>query len=106
MQEKPRFYKEFATQRRVQKSTGLINGELAIGYALVLDDAFDLIVQPGRAQPHNGGLNCSLLLAIVDYEKPTFSVVIMISMTNSSSLTKMAMSSTTPADLRQAVKKS
>jgi len=44
MQERHPFYKGFAIRRRAQRSTGLVQEEIAIRYVLVLDEAFDLIV--------------------------------------------------------------
>ena len=44
MQGKQPSCRGFAIQRRVQRSTGLINGEGAIGYILIPDETFDLIV--------------------------------------------------------------
>ena len=44
MQERHPFYKGFAIRRRVRRSTGLVQEEIAIRYVLVPDEAFDLIV--------------------------------------------------------------
>ena len=44
MQGRRQFYREFAIQRKVQRSTGLIEEELAIGYGLIPVETFDLII--------------------------------------------------------------
>ena len=47
MQGRHPFCRGFVIQRRVQKSTGLIDAELAIGYVLAPKVIFDLIIYPG-----------------------------------------------------------
>ena len=101
---KHRFCRGFAIRPRVRRSTGLVQTELGIRYVLILDEIFDLIVQPDSTRPNNRGLASLLLLATVDHEIRTFSVANTTSMTNSPSQTMIAIFSTTPADLRRAVK--
>jgi hypothetical protein len=99
-------YKESATQRRVQRSTGLARRVLAIGYVSIANGTFDLIIYPGYARSHNRGWIPVLLSATVDHENPADSVAATTLRMNSSSRTIKDMFFTTPADLRQAAKKS
>ena len=104
MQGKHRFCGAFAIRPKVRRSTGEVQTGLAIRYVVVPDETFDLIFYPGYIRAYNRGLIDLPLLATADHGIPACSVVNTTSMTNLPLQTMMAIFSTTPADLSQAVK--
>jgi len=101
------FCRESVIQQRVQRFTGLARRVLAIGYVLIPNSAMiNLIVYPGYTRPHNRGSMAIFLSETADYDDPADSVAITTLRMNSSSQTIMDTFSTTPVDLKRAVKTS
>ena len=55
MRGRPPFSREFVTPRRVQRSTVVMNREIASGYVLIPSGPFHLIISPGSTRPFDGG---------------------------------------------------
>ena len=65
---RPQFYRESATQLRVQRSGGLAHQALAIGYVLIPNGTFNLMAYPDYAPPHNRGWMSILLLETANHD--------------------------------------
>jgi hypothetical protein len=65
---RPPYCSESVTQRRVQKSIGMMQREIASWYVLVPDSMLNLIVQPGSTRPYDRGRTVLFLSVTTDRE--------------------------------------
>ena len=103
---KLRFCRESAIQQRVQRSTGLAHRVVANRYVHILSGSFNLTVYPGFTRTLYRGWMRIFLSTKGGNEDSVDSVALTISRMNSSSRITLDTFSTTPADLRQAVRTS